>query len=174
MKNSKTVSFRVQDNVISEIEKEAKSKIISTNAQINQILVDYVEFYRHRHRMRMLPIPEGTVMRMLQNTNDVDIKELVEVTYDGFRDWALVSKMRFTLDSFLEVFERYCRITGISYEYDNNGGIYSLVIRHDLNRKFSLIIGGLLERIFWELKKVRTETEITPNTIMIKTRSRID
>src|SRR5579875_1518498 len=172
MKNSKTVSFRVPENVISEIEKEAKSNMISTNVLINQILHDYVEFYRHRKRL--LPTPEDSIKHVLEKITDSEIKELTDISFNSIRDWALVSKMRFDLGACLDAIEQYCRIGEIGFEYSTVGGSYSFVIRHELGKIFSLFISGLIEKIFWELKKVKTDSEITPTTVLIKTRSRID
>lgn len=174
MKDSKTVSFRVPVKIISEIEKEAKSKLVSTNVLINQILLEYVEFHRHRQRMRMLPIPADVMADMLKGSSEAAIKEMVDVTYASIHDWTLVTKMRFDFGTCLEVLEQYCRIGGIGFECAINSSFYSLVIRHELDDKFSLFASQLLEKIFWDLKKMRVDSEITPSTVMIKTRSRMD
>lgn len=173
-KKSKTVCFRVPENIITEIEKEAKINLISTNTLINQILLNYVSWHRYDKKMRMFPIPENSLFKFLENINELQIEELVDLAYNNIRDWALVTKKKFDLNACLDVLADYCRISGVSAEDDVSSGFNCFIIQHSLGRKASLFIISLVEKIFWDLKKIKVNASSTNTSVIIKLHSRID
>lgn len=80
---SKTVSFRVPEDIITEIEKEAKTKLVSTNVLINQILHEYVVWYRYKQKIRTFPIPEDSLSHFLECLNESQRNEAVEIAYSS-------------------------------------------------------------------------------------------
>ncbi len=173
-KKSRTVSFRVPDEIILEIEKEAKTMLVSTNVLINQILRDYVRWHRYKQKMRTFPIPEEAMSHFFECMNESQRNEAVEIAYNSLRDWTLVSKKKFDLHSCLESLEDYSRIAGVSVEDSTVGGNHSFIIRHGLGTNTSLFVSLLVKKIFWELKKVNMETQTTKATVISKPLSRID
>lgn len=171
---SKTVSFRVPEDIITEIEKEAKTKLVSTNVLINQILHEYVAWYRYKQKMRTFPIPEDSLSHFLECLNESQRNEAVDIAYSSIRDWTLVSKKKFDLHSCLESLEDYCRIAGVSVEDSVLGGGHSFIIRHNLGMSTSLFITQLTKKIFWELKKINIESQATKATVISKPLSTID
>lgn len=168
MNGTKTVSFRVPVEIISEIERDAKSKKISTNILINQILYDYTIFHRHRQHMRVLPVSEEITNLALLNL-DGKKDDLVETIFQNMKEWALISKMRFDFHSCMDALDTFCRISDLGFESSERDGVYSFVIKHDLGSGFSSLMLDLAEKIFWDLKKLKIESEKTNSTIMIKT-----
>lgn len=174
LNKSKTVSFRVRENIIEEVEKEAKTKLISTNTLINQILLDYVSWYRYQKRMRTFPISEEVLIHFIECLDESQRNEAIEIAFNSLRDWSLISKKKFDLHSCLEALDDYCRLAGISVDDSMLSGNHSFVIRHNLSRNVSLFISELIKKIFWELKKVNLETQLTKTTVISKPLSRID
>jgi hypothetical protein len=171
---TRTVSFRVPEDIISDIEREAKIKLVSTNALINQILSKYVTWDKYEHKMRMFAIPEEILQNVIDGLDDTHRRETVELAYHSIRDWALLSKKKFDIHSCLQVLEDYCRIVGISVDENISSGIRSFCIRHNLGRNLSLFIGELVEKIFLDLVKIRVDSQITNSTIVITLRSKLD
>lgn len=171
---TRTVSFRVPEDTIRDIEREAKIKLVSTNVLINQILSKYVTWDKYEHKMRMFAIPEEVFHNVIEGLNDTRRRETVELAYHGIRDWALLSKKKFDIHSCLQVLEDYCRIVGISVDENTSAGIRSFVIRHNLGRNLSLFISELVEKIFLDLVKIRVDSQITNSTIVITLRSKLD
>lgn len=171
---TRTVSFRVPEDTINDIEKEAKIKMTSTNVLINQILSKYVTWDKYEHKMRMFAVPEEIFHNIIDRIEDAHRQEVVEMAYNSIRDWALLSKKKFDIHSCLQVLEDYCKIVGISVEENTLSGIRSYVIRHGLGRNLSLFIGDLVEKIFLDLVKIRVNSQVTNNTIVITLRSKLD
>lgn len=171
---SRTVSFRVPDHLISDIEREAKTKMISTNALINQILLQYVTWDRYEERIRMYPVPKDSLQHILQNLDELRRGEAVDIIFNSIRDWTLISKKKFDLHNCLQTLEDYCRMVGITVEDTNSSGIRSYVIRHNLGKNVSCLICELVKKIFWEIVKVKVNTNMTNTTVVAETASRID
>ncbi len=174
MKKSRTVSFRVPEDIISEIEKEARTNLTSTNVLINQILLQYVSWDKFEHRMKMFPVAEDILHYILDNLDESQRKEAIEITFNCIRDWALVSKKKFDIHSCLQVLEDYCRMVGISAEESTSSEARTFVIRHDLGRKASIFIEELVEKIFWEIAKIKVNFDSTSTTVIAKLQSKFD
>jgi len=173
-KKSRTVSFRVPEHLMSEIEKEAKIKMTSTNALINQILSQYVSWDRYEERMRMYPVPKDSFQHILNHLDEIRRGEAVDIIFDAIRDWTLISRKKFDIHNCLQVLEDYCRKVGIVVEEDNSSGIRTYVIRHNLGRNVSCLVAELIKKIFWEIVKMKVETEISKTSVVAKLHSKLD
>lgn len=173
-KKSRTVSFRVPENIIAEIEKEAKRNMTSTNVLINQILHQYVEWDRFEHRMKMFPIPEDDLHFVLGMLDDTKREEAINITFNSIRDWALITRQKFDIHTCLQVLEDYCRMVGFTIEENVSSGFRSYVIRHNMGKKISLFIEELAKKIFWELIKIKVSCETTNSTVIVRLQSKFD
>ncbi|GEM_PF-2284227 len=165
---TKTVSFRVPENIISEIEKDARIKKVSTNILINQILFDYAVFHRYRQHMRIMPVSDD-VTRLALNNLDSRRGDLAEAIYQNIKEWTLVSRMEFDFYSCIQALETFCRVSDLGFESSERDGVFSIVIKHDLGSNFSSLMIDLAEKIFWDLRKVKIESEKTKSAILIRT-----
>ena len=165
---TRTVSFRVPEHILSNIEKEAKTQLVSTNSLINKILLQYVQWDKYEERMNMYPLPAESLQHILVNLDEIKRGEAVDIIYNSIRDWALIAKKKFDIHSVLEVLEDYCRMVNISVEDSVSSGFHSFIIRHNLGRNVSLLISELIRKIFWETVKIKVDTEITNSTTVAR------
>ncbi len=173
-KKSKTVSFRVPEDVISEIEKEAKASLISTNNLINQILFNYTVWGRYQQRAKMYPVPEENLIHIIDHLDESQRKEAINHAYDAIREHALLSKKKFDLHSCLTVLQEYCRVCGISVEDRMALGKREFTVHHNLGEGFSLFIKEFIEKIFWEFVKIKVDFQLSKNTVIAKLQSNIE
>jgi hypothetical protein len=173
-KKSQSISFRLPDHLISEIKKEAKIKLISTNALISQILSQYVNWDRYEERIRMFPVPKDSFQHILNHLDEIRRDEAVDIIFNAIRDWTLVSRKKFDLHNCLSVMEDYCRMVGVTVEEGNSSGFRTYVVRHNLGKNVSCLVDELISKIFWELVKVKVDSDITESTVVAKLCSRVD
>lgn len=173
-KRTRTVSFRVPENIIEEVEREAKTKLISTNSLINRILLQYVSWDKYEERMRMYPVPKDSLQHILHYLDEMRRNEAVDIIYNSIRDWTLISKKKFDIHTCLQVLEDYCRMVDVAVEDTSSEGKRSYVIRHNLGRQVSLLIKELVTKIFWENVKIKVDVEMTNTTVIAKLRSSFD
>lgn len=173
-KKTCTVSFRLPEYIINDIEKEAKVKLISTNRLINQILLQYSTWDKYEERMNMYPVPKESLEHILLNLDELRRGEAVNIIYNSIRDWTLISKKKFDIHACLQVLEDYCRMVGISVEENVSSGIRSFVIRHNLGRNVSCLVSELVTKVFWETAKIKVDTNMTNTTVVAKLNSGFD
>jgi hypothetical protein len=173
-RKTRTVSFRVPENIIEDIEKEAKTKLVSTNSLINRILLQYVSWDKYEERIRMYPVPRDSLQHILQHLDEMRRNEAVDIIYNSIRDWTLISKKKFDIHSCLQVLEEYCRMVDVAVEETSSDGKRSYVIRHNLGREVSLLITELVTKIFWDIVKIKVDAEMTNTTVIVKLRSSLD
>ena len=173
-KKTRTVSFRIPEHILSDIEKEAKIKLISTNSLINQILLKYSTWDKYETRMRMYPIPHDSFQHILEHLDEIRRGEAVDIIFNAIRDWTLISKKKFDLHNCLQVLEDYCRMVDVTVEEGNSAGFRTYVIRHNLGNNVSCLISELVKKIFWEITKIKLDTDITKTTVVAKLQSKID
>lgn len=173
-KRTKTVSFRIPEHIINDIEKEAKIKLISTNSLINQILLKYSTWDKYESRMNMYPIPKDSFQHILEHLDEIRRGEAVDIIFNAIRDWTLISRKKFDLHNCLSVLEDYCRRVNVTVEETVSSGIRTYIIRHNLGNNVSCLISELVKKIFWELTKIELDTDITKTTVVAKLRSKID
>ncbi len=94
---TRTVSFRISEDLIAEVEKDAKTKLISTNALINQLLTQYVSWDKYEDRIKMFRVPEESLQHILLHLDKVRRGEAVDIIFNIIRDWTLVSKKKFDI-----------------------------------------------------------------------------
>src|SRR3989338_9016682 len=106
---TRTVSFRIPEDIINEIEKEAKIKLISTNALINHILTQYVLWDKYEDKIKMFRVPEESLQHIFLHLDEVRRGEAIDIVFNIIRDWTLVSKKKWNIHSCLETLEVYCK-----------------------------------------------------------------
>lgn len=174
-KKTRTVSFRIPEHILEEIEKDAKTRLISTNSLINQILLQYTAWDRYEHGMKMFRIPEDDLQYVLSNLDEIKRGEAVDIIFNSIRDWTLISKKKFDIHTCLETLEDYCRMANISVEdVISKEGTRSFIIRHNLGRNVSLLVKEIVEKIFWDLVKIRVDSQLTNTTVIARLCSKFE
>lgn len=172
---TRTVSFRVPEHTLQEIEKDAKTRLISTNSLINQILMQYAKWDKYEHRMKMFRVPEDSLHYVLTNLDEIRRGETVDIIFNSIRDWTLISKKKFDIHTCLETLEDYCRMAGVGVEDTvSEEGTRSFIIRHNLGRNVSVLIKEIVEKIFWDLVKIRIDAQLTDTTVIARLCSKFE
>ena len=154
-KKTRTVSLRISEQSISELEKESKTNLVSTNVLINQILHNYITWDRYRQKMKMYPVSEEILRVIIKNTKESEMSQLVDLVYSSIRESALMMKKKFNLKSCLQVIKEYCNMFGITFDDSISSEKNIFTIRHNMGKNFSLLFEKLFEKIFWDLQKTR-------------------
>jgi len=173
-KKTKTVSFRIPEHIIAEIEKDAKSELSSTNTLINKILLHYVIWDKYQQRSQMYPVPKDNLIHVLENFNDSQKSEAIEHVYNAIRDHALLSKKKFDIHSCLEVVQNYCTISNISIQDNIIQSRRVYTINHGLGMNFSRVVEDFVRKIFWDLIKMKIDVKKTKTTVIVTLLSSFD
>ncbi len=165
---TRSITYRLPESVVEELETEAMEKNISQNVLVKQILEKYVEWERFTEKIGMIPIPKSIVSMLGQQMEGKDINEILATLGPLIKEAVLFMKGKYDLKRCLEALEDYMRASGMKSDHRIEGDQHHFIIQHDMGMKWSLFTEQLLKEIFHTFepeKNVRAET--TENTVII-------
>lgn len=152
---SRTVTFRIDDEVISIVEKESQHLRINLNNMVNQILKSYVDWDMLQARAGMIPIAKPILVELLKRISNEEIIRLAtQVGKDTMKDIISFMKNKMDLDSFLTWLELWLRknsTSGFRHNIDDDTKVHTYILKHDLGEKWSLYHRIILDLIFKEI-----------------------
>lgn len=178
-RKSRSITFRLDSNVLDELQYEANNNEISLNVLVNQVLRKYVEWGRYENKLGMMPVPKvmlssfiNETMILAQNNGiflesyrDELIKYSAKKAYQNIKESVLFMKKKFDLWSVLGVLQEYMKVSGIVSDHKiENSRIHVFVIQHDLGVHWSLFAKELLSLVFYELANVKANIVTTENS----------
>ncbi|MEO9320609.1 MAG: hypothetical protein ABI361_08060 [Nitrososphaera sp.] len=183
-RETKSLTFRLDDSVLGELQKEADQREISLNVLTNQILRRYSEWDRYENKIGMMPVPKVMLSTLIDRTisvakenglKDKDIagyrelftKEAAKAALDLMKDSVLLMKKSYNLWTVLAVLQEYMKVSGINSDHKiEAGGKHVFIIQHELGQNWSEFTAQLIKMIFEELANVRANVMSTPNTVV--------
>jgi hypothetical protein len=179
-KKSRSITFRLDAEIIEELQKEADFKELSLNVLVNQILRRYVKWDKFENMLGMMPVPKIMLTKLTNKTMqlaedaaipDIDlyrdkiIKDAADTAFSLMKDSVLMMKKKYNLWTVLAVLQEYMKISGITSDHIEDGGKHVFIIQHELGEVWSLFAKELLSLIFAKLAEIRADISITPNLV---------
>ena len=180
-RKSRSITFRLDTNVIEELQREADEGEFSLNVLVNHVLRRYVEWDRYEKKLRMIPVPMTLLSKLIDDImkfaaderimdlnfhRDKIIKNSAETAFNVIKDSVLFMKKKYNLWTVLEVLQEYMKVSGIMSDHRiEPGRRHVFIIQHELGENWSLFAKELLYKIFAELAEVRAEINMTPKTV---------
>lgn len=162
----KTVSFRIEENDLIELERDATKRLITTNQLVNQIINNYLMWKRHIRKLKFIPISDELLRQFFQKT--IDKKDLPIVVYSIIKDITLRAFKDFEFDYFVNIIKAYCIECGFQIDDRKDDNERRIVINHTLGTEFSCIISQIFEIAFSEFNMVHKKYVQSPNTLLIQ------
>jgi hypothetical protein len=179
-KRSRSITFRLDAEIIEELQREADLKELSLNVLVNQILRRYVKWDKFENMLGMMPVPKIMLTKLTDKTmqlaedakisdinlyRDKVIKDAAETAFSLMKDSVLMMKKKYNLWTVLAVLQEYMKISGITSDHIEDGGKHVFIIQHELGEVWSLFAKELLSLIFTKLAEVRAEISTTTNLV---------
>lgn len=155
MTDSRIVTFRIDEDVMSIVEQESQRLHINLNNMTNQILKSYVDWDMLQARAGMIPIAKPLLVELLNKVSDEEIVSLANnVGKNTMTDIISFMRNRLDLDSFLTWLELWLRknsTSGYTHNIDETTDVHTYIMKHDLGEKWSLYHKIILDLIFKEI-----------------------
>lgn len=163
-------SIRINKEYDDELKKEAKNRGLSLNSLVNQIIEKYVTTYKLIEMFPCLIIPHEMIKGWLNGLpEDFIIKEGAMTGSYIPKHGLFLNKMSPNLDGILWVMEK--RVSQHSnwyqFQFQKNNGKLSLLLRHNLGRKWSIYLNAYYSTLFKELLNINVESEIGEKSLEI-------
>ncbi len=164
---TRSITYRLPERVVEELETEAVKKNISHNVLVKQILEKYVEWERFTEKIGMIPVPKSIISMLGEQMKGEDMDEIISILRPIIKESVLFMKGKYDLKRCIETLEEYMKASGMKSDHRIEGDQHHFIIQHELGMKWSLFTEQLLKEIFHEFepeKNVRAET--TENTVI--------
>ena len=162
---TRSISYRLPEHLLNELETEAMQKEISQNVLVKQILEKYVNWDRFADKIGMIPVPKEVLGVLGEEMDGEGINKIIEVMTPLIKDWVMFMKGSYDLKRAIETMEDYMRASGMTSDHRIEGDIHHFIIQHNLGMRWSLFTELLLKQIFHQfLPNLTMKSRTTPNT----------
>ena len=164
--STRSITYRLPEKLVAELETEATQKSISQNVLVKQILEKYVQWDRFSNKIGMIPVPKGILQSLGDELDGKDIDEIITLIFPMIKDTVLFIKGGYDLERCIETLEDYMRASGMNSDHRVEGDIHVFLIQHELGMKWSVFTEQLLTQVFRnfmpdkELKFQTTDTTV--------------
>ena len=166
---SSSITLRFRNGILNSLRREAKQKRINVNTLCSQILADHTEYSSYASTSGMISFPKSLLMTMMERLNEDEVEKLSEhIAKNDFKDLILLLKGQYSLKSYLDTVEAWLRISNFQYSYNvDRDNKYTLVIQHDMGKRWSLYFEKLFSHAFHSLNLAgsRMQCEVTDNIV---------
>ena len=122
---TRSITYRLPENLINELDSEAKQKKISQNVLVKQILERYIQWDRYSEKIGMIPVPKEIVETLGAELDGRDIDEIINVVFPMIRDTVMFIKGGYDLERCIETLEDYMRASGMNSDHRIDGDLHS-------------------------------------------------
>jgi hypothetical protein len=166
--STRSITYRLPEKLVRELENEATQKGISQNVLVKQILEKYVQWDRFSNKIGMIPVPKGILEALGVELDGKDIDEIITMIFPMIKDTVLFIKGGYDLKRCIETLEDYMRASGMNSDHRVEGDVHIFLIQHDLGLKWSVFTEQLLTHVFHNfLPDMELAFQTTDTTVIL-------
>ena len=164
---TRSITYRLPEKIVEELETEAMQKNISQNVLVKQILEKFIQWDRFSDKIGMIPVPKSILEALGVDMEGKDIDEIINVLKPIIKDNVMFIKGDYDLKRCIETLEDYMRASGMKSDHRMDGELHHFIIQHELGMKWSVFTEQLLKEIFHDFlpdKNIKFKT--TDSTVI--------
>jgi hypothetical protein len=150
IKKGKTVlrTIRIPYEIDKILQKGAKTKRVSINSLIYNLLLKYTEWDRYSERFGRVMLRPQTLQLIIDALGDEEIKDIGNRIGKKIpKEFLLFWFKEINLDSFLEYLSLLCRYGGFAhYEIESKEREFTVTLIHNLGEKWSQFLKNVIEQ----------------------------
>ena len=164
---TRSITYRLPESVVEELETEAMQKNISQNVLVKQILEKYVQWDRFGDKIGMIPVPKKILDVLGSEMTGEEISGIIKVLKPVIKDTVLFMKGNYDLKRCIETLEDYMKASGMKSDHRVEGELHHFIIQHELGLKWSFFTEQLLKEIFHQfLPEKNMKCQTTETTVI--------
>ncbi|HEX9678217.1 hypothetical protein [Nitrososphaera sp.] len=164
------ITFRLDENVIRALRKQAEQKQVSVNTLAAQIFNSHLDWNANAGRAGMVSFPKSLLIRLVEGHSNERIIEIAKyMAQKEVADIILLLRNNYTPETFLDVVESWAEASGFPFNHHVERDRHVYVIQHDMGDGWSLYLAKVFEYVFEEIGTKKPEIKVTNNTFVLKT-----
>ena len=164
-------TIRLTHDLDNLLQKDAKSKRISTNSLLTSIITKYAEWDRYAEKFGLVSLSRADSRSILEAIDDNKLSQIAkDLGKRAFKEFMLLWFKKTDIEKMLEGISLWCKYAGIAeYDLETDGRNYTITLHHEIGEKWSNLIGHLISQgIKTELGLPNAKLDFTNNLIIIK------
>ncbi len=164
--HSESITFRLNDFILSKLHREAEQRDISVNTLVSHIIKEYMDWHSNSAKAGFVTVRKGLLSNLINRLPEKEISSISEyIAKKETKDFVLLLRNEYNIVSALDVIETWIKISGYPYRHEVNHTRHSYVIQHDMGKNWSLYISELYRFLFEEFGLKRVEFDLNPNSL---------
>jgi len=161
-KRTTTKAIRIPGSIDQVLQLEAKNRNISVNGLVTSILTKFAEWDRYAERFGFVTIPNQILKKLVTVADESTIAQVAsELGPELLGSEVTFWYKQATLESFIEWFSTFTRYSGLhKTEITRTDGEYVIVLKHELDRNWSIFLKYYFDTAFKARLGITLETEI--------------
>ena len=165
---TRSITYRLPEKLVNELETEASMKRISQNVLVKQILDRYIQWDRFSDKIGMIPVPKKILIALGDELDGRDIDEIINLMFPMIKDTVMFIKGGYDIKRCIETLEDYMQASGMNSDHRIEGDLHTFLIQHDLGMKWSVFTEQLLTQVFRNfLPDMDLKFQTTENTVIL-------
>lgn len=167
--SEKPTSFtmRIDKNTLDIIKRFSKSKQITINSAVNQLLKQGVEWDLTAAKAGWIPMPKIFVKSLFDELTEKKICEKARESARAVsKDMMLTMRGNSSVSDWLSIMNTRSLASGFYYSQIDTSNKIRVILRHDLGYKFSLYFDSFYREVFESLD-LAVETDLTDTSLII-------
>ena len=167
-KRTKPVSFRLSEELVYELRKEASLRQEDLGSFGRVILSRYIDWERHSSKVHLIPVTKEFLKDTLEYLPDEVVKRLAaKAGRNMLVELTLIAQGSLTTEAFVSVFSEWLKASEMTFRFEKADG-YDYAISHALGKKWSIYLQSMIEAMCEELPtKTHCSFETKPERISI-------
>ena len=169
---TKTITFRIDGDIIDRLTSEAQRREITLNKFVNQIFRNFLEWDMLQSQAGLIPVAKPVLAEVFKKMDQQEVINLAkQVGKSTMHNIILFMKQKIDIVSFLswlEIWTKKNSTSGFSRTKENDTDI--CIMKHDLGENWSLYHKTVLEAIFNEIFHRPIDITISGDTLVFKIR----
>jgi len=166
--STRSITYRLPEKLVNELETEASQKSISQNVLVKQILEKYIQWDRFSNKIGMIPVPSTMLQTLGDELDGREIDEIITLIFPMIKDTVLFIKGGYDIKRCIETLEDYMKASGMTSDHRVEGEMHTFLIQHDLGMKWSVFTEQLLTQVFRNfMPDLELKFQTTDNTVIL-------
>ena len=166
-------TIRIPYEIDQLLQKDAKTKRVSVNSLIYNLLLKYVEWDRYSERFGRVLLRPQTLKLVIDLLDDSEIEKIgKDVGKKIPKEFLLFWFKEINLQSFLEYISLLCRYGGFAHhEIESNEGSFMITLVHDLGDRWSLFLKNIIEEGMITTLAIRPRISVSEMSVVVNFRA---
>ncbi len=165
-----TRTIRIPSHLDNVIHKDSKEKRSTANALISSILTKYAEWDRYTELFGFISLPRSGLKLIIESLDDETIKQIAgQIGSSQGKELIMFFFKEISLDTFVSAISLFSKYAGFgSYEIKSNGREHTVVLHHELGRKWSIYVAYLMLESLKSTLGISPRFQIAENSVIFE------